>query len=326
MTSTYDYVIIGDGIAARCVLYYMSQSDIHRNSTILQISSDTFFAACSSRTTSVVSKGMHTKGISELGDLICDSLISFENYLAKNSPPGVYLAKQYSIPTREQNQRLNIDSEIFGVKVSQTDCYQINADIFLADMKARAISNLGSYCVLNDVCIEIKKNTSQVVTKISGDINYTNLILCTGPYTNFLLGNTNEEMINDGKPVAGSYFQWEGIDYEESFVLTKGHFNIIYRKDDKTLLFGGTSFEGLVFTHNLVELTIKYKDLCQEYSKVNFPKIDSAKVYTGIRHKGKKRMPQQISVGNIHILNCLYKNGFSFPFLLAQKLVNSCCQ
>lgn len=313
MTSTYDYVIVGDGIAARCVLYYLSLNDKMKNKSILQLASEEYFPSCSNRTTSVVSFGLHERGISDLGDLICDSLECFDHYLKSHNPAGAFNATQYSL-----GDRLLLDESFYEIACSKNSCVQIHAEIFLKDLKERALKNLSDYHFQSDVCLEIDQSKNIIKTKDQLNITFSKLILCTGAYSSLIL---SDSQVNEGKAVSGSYYQWDNIDYPESFVLSKGHFNVIYRKEDRALLFGGTSFEGIVFVHNKAELDNHYNEFIKIFQKLNLPDRLRARVITGLRHKGKKRMPQLKSIGDITFLNCLYKNGFSFPFYLAKKLV-----
>lgn len=314
MASTYDYVIVGDGIAARCVLHHLSLDKNLSKKSILQVASDSLQPACSLRTTSVVSSGLHQKGLSELGDLICDSLDSFLEYYQKFSPKGVYPAKQYSI-----GDRVKPSTVFYNTACFESDCFQIHADVFLDDLKARSLARLDNFKFQNDACLEINQEKKTIYTQSKSMITYDKLILCTGAYTCMLL---KEEVLTDGKPVAGSYYQWSDIKFDESFVISKGHFNIIYRKENESMLFGGTSLEGLVFVDNVVELNDAYYDLLKLFPTINFPDIDKAQVFTGIRHKGKKRLPQLRVIGDISVLNCLYKNGFTFAFHLAHQLIS----
>lgn len=313
MASTYDYVIVGDGIAARCVLYYLSLNDKMKNKSILQLASEDYFPSCSIRTTSVVSFGLHERGISALGDLLCDSLESFDHYLKSHNPAGAVRASQYSFGDRPL-----LDETFYEVACSKNSCVQIQTEIFLKDLKERALKNLSDYHFQSDACLEIDRPKNMIKTKNQLNITFSKLILCTGAYSSLVLSDPH---INEGKAVSGSYYQWDDIDYPESFVLSKGHFNVIYRKEDRALLFGGTSFEGIIFVHNKAELDNQYNEFTKIFQKLSLPDRLKARVYTGLRHKGKKRMPQLKSIGDISILNCLYKNGFSFPFYLAEKLV-----
>ncbi|EQC44260.1 FAD-dependent oxidoreductase [Bacteriovorax sp. Seq25_V] len=325
MDDIYDLVVVGDGIAARCMLFALALDDSFDNSKkILHISSDSFYPTCTARTTSVVSFGAHQKGISILGDLLVDSLFAFEEFCTTYSPEGVEFSRQYYVkPENESklaqfNERYSHKTKIFNVECAFDRCAIINSSSLNSWLEASYLKYFSNYTKVDDVVTAVNLKDHVINTRKRDLVPYSKLLLCTGPYTPFLF---KEKKLPEGKAVSGSYFQWEDIDLgSDSFVLSQGHFNIIYRSGEKLVLFGGTSYEGIVFDHYLQELRENYESFVSVFRELPLPSIETASVITGIRHKGKKRLPSFYTENDMIVLNGLYKNGFSFPFYFAKKI------
>jgi len=319
-------VVVGDGIAARCLLWHIASDEEYcKSKKILHIASDDFYPACTKRTTSVVSYGSHQKGISELGDLLVDSLEAFDQFISINSPDGITLSSQfYLFPKSEEKieqfkSRYNDFSIFEGNQCAVGPCAIINSKELNEWFKKGFSEKFKHYTNLEDIVVNLDKLSSSLNTRENGTILFRKAIVCTGAYTSLL---HQDRILADGKAVSGSYFEWRDIELNrDSFVLSQGHFNIIYRAHEKLMLFGGTSFDGMVFDHYKKELRDNYLAMSSYLPGLDLPDIQQAKVLTGIRHKGKKRMPQFINEGNILFFNGLYKNGFSFPFFFAKKLL-----
>jgi len=326
-TNHFDIIVVGNGIAAHCLLWDIAK--LNKSLRILRIYDDQAFPSCTTRTTSVVSMDVHKKGMSHLGDILVNSHEAFKRFVDTYKPSGVYEAKQFyvfdeTMDEQRKSQYLsrygNVIVDVFGAKGVYKNSYVIKPELLIQFME-EAIS--ASRLEITHKIARVDKIENKTVFSEAKSFSFKNLILATSAYTNLFYSN---HALPQGKPVSGSYYIWNNIDldkyFNQSTVLSKGHFNIIYRSDSKELLFGGTSKEGLIFENHVMELESEYTKLKAFFLGIDLPSIGEAQSFTGIRHKGKKRIPFADKVeDNIYVMNALYKNGFSFPFFGSSKIV-----
>lgn len=322
----FDIILVGDGLAARLLLYEMSQRQSFLDKKILQISSPINFPECSTRTTSVVSGGVHEKGISKLGDLLVDSYNSFTSFVNEYNDLGMFCEKspQYYVFDEHMTEhkkemflkRFGHELEDFQhCKVASKQSYLVFSEKLLSFLKDLYVKKLNLTHV-KETYIEHKESALRTdVSTYNGD----KIILATGAYSSFFEPSLDTKL---GKAVSGSYLKWDNISLDiDNFVFSKGHFNLIHRKSKGELLFGGTSFEGHIHAHNLRELKSEFslfKDM------INFDlDVQNANVITGLRHKCSKRLPVCKKINaNTYVFSGFYKNGFTFPFYLKKILID----
>lgn len=324
MTDIYDFIVIGDGIAARLALFELSRNKSFCTKNILHIAKDELYPACTYRTTSVVSDGVHEVGLSPLGDILVKSLHAFKDFYHQYQSE----VKDFILPGPQYyldkpNVRINNPLVLNGVSVHEGQAYLVRSHALNNWLTDKFQSAFTSYEFRNQNVIKVLNeegfNLSLIELSDGTILKSKKTLLCTGAYTPFIYKNP---LLPEGKPVSGSYYEWHNVKLEKSFVVTDKHYNIIYRHFDNTLLFGGTSHEGFIFDHNISDLNKGYSLLKKEFSLNSLPEIEEAQVFTGIRHKGKKRMPNYFLDKNIIVINALYKNGFSFPFYFSKKMVS----
>lgn len=316
MTKNYDYIVVGDGIAGRAILYFLTMK--YPNAKIAQVFDDEGFPACSTRTTSVVSFGLFEEGISKLGDILYHAHEFLNDFIEKEQPPGVYSCKQYYLPPNIKEDPLKFKQfearygtdfvEFKNQRMVAKDAFVINPHNFLDFFKTD----------VDKINARVTAVNKGVVQTSATELKAEKIILATSAYTSLIFKDKN---LPEGKPVKGTYFTWDIDLNEDSFVLSRGHYNLIYRAQDNLLLFGANSIEGLSHLHSPKEVYEKleiFQDLFPEFSKLEKPMI-----HTGIRHKGKRRTPfcGEVSEG-IYALNALYKNGWSAGISLAKDLVD----
>ncbi|WP_412462581.1 NAD(P)/FAD-dependent oxidoreductase [Halobacteriovorax sp. RT-2-6] len=316
MTNEFDYLVVGDGIAGRAILYFLTKK--YPTARIAQVYDDEAFPACSRRTTSVVSFGLFEEGISKLGNILFHAHEFLKDFVEINRPSGVYSCKQFYLPPNIKEDPLKFKqfearygADFIEFKNQQTvakDAYVINPDEFLNFFKTD----------VEQIRARVSGvNKGKVKTNI-GSFNAQKIILATSAYTSLIF---KDKSLPEGKPVKGTYFTWDIDLNEESFVISRGHFNLIYRAQDNLLLFGANSIEGLSHLHSPKEVYEKleiFQGLFPEFKNLEKPMI-----HTGIRHKGKRRTPfcGEVCEG-VYALNALYKNGWSAGVSLAKELVD----
>ncbi|RZF20700.1 FAD-binding oxidoreductase [Halobacteriovorax vibrionivorans] len=310
MTKDFDYIVIGDGVAARSILYFLTRK--FPDSRICQLFDNDAFPPCSINTTSVVSMGLFAEGLSKLGDILFHAHEFIDTFFKQEGIQGVHPATQYYLPPdikedplkfKQFEARYGTNFENFkGLQTVAKDAYLINPQVFLGWLKAQYEDKIISRV---QRVTELPKTNAKV-------------ILATSAYTSLFYKNKN---LPEGKPVKGTFFSWNNFKADKSFVLSRGHYNLVYRKEDEILLFGANSIEGLCQLHSPKEvyekLTIFEGDLPE------LKQLGSPQIHTGIRHKGKRRTPfcGEVEEG-VYALTGLYKNGWSAGISLAKELVD----
>ena len=320
----YDYIIVGDGVAARCVLAKLVEHNIKAPKTILQISDNVSFPACSERTTSMVPIDVFSQGLSKLGDTLYTAHEYFENSFSKQGHAGVNPVSQYHMPPgREVDPLKQIQFEtrfgsdymdFRGINCVRKYAYQVNAPVLLADLKTR----------FQDEVVSIK---GIVTGAKSGAVSVDNVdyickqvILCTSAYTKFFFQHDD---LPEGKGVKGTFLDFQNVDDLgiDSFVLSKGHYNFSYDRGNKSVLFGANSVDSFSHLDTRGPVTQHFK-LFSDCLDIHLS-LEDAKYTTGVRHKGRRRMPVFAEVApGITVISSLYKNGWALAPYFANEYVN----
>ena len=91
----FDLAIVGNGIFSKLFLFELNKIvNKSQNFSVATISNEKLFPACSYRTTSTVSLNGIESGVSPLGDELRNAFFSFEDFVMKNNPQGVWPIKQ----------------------------------------------------------------------------------------------------------------------------------------------------------------------------------------------------------------------------------------
>ncbi|MDD0853038.1 FAD-dependent oxidoreductase [Halobacteriovorax sp. GB3] len=337
----FDIILVGYGIAARCLLREFAKSDYFSKKKILVVYNDDVFPPCSLNTTSIVCRSGVQKGISDLGDFIFDSYeeaISFYESHPECHEQGL----QHSLTDQSPKGR-----EDFIRRFGHCDSLNTLGDLSLSEsfegvsFKAYFIDPSKCLSALEQAYIEkldvtIKKLTCREVLKKEGHLQLdcgcesfvTNkVIIASGAYSKFFQNNLKQESLTKSKFVSGSYIVFDDCDFgNKSFVLANRHYNLIYRRRSRQIMIGGSTVKEDLLCASVSELKSQYnffRDLLK--GDLVLPAFESGTIKTGLRHKGQKRRPffgelEKGPFGNIYSMTGLYKNGFTFPFLGAKAI------
>lgn len=312
----FDLIIVGYGIAARCLLREMAKEDKFHNKKILVLQSEDFFRSCSLNTTSVVCLSGVEKGISPLGDMIVDSYQVATQFYKELESDIVEKGIQISLKKDEKNSLIE----------EHFDAFFIHPEKLLEKIESE-YKNILSLTFVNDVVGAIRNEGNNIWIE-GRKYNFVSetVVVAAGAWSNFLEKDIACDDLCRSKFVSGSYLIFNDVDYgEKAFSYSYGHFNIIYRAKSHQLLIGGTTVKENIEAPSVVELHEQYsvfKELL--FNRLKLPPFEKAFIKTGMRHKGRKRMPffGEVSPG-LFLMSGLYKNGFSFPFLGAKKITSS---
>lgn len=342
-----DAIIIGNGVSSKVLVNYLNKIGLK---DIVVIASDRFAPQCSLRSTSVNCLRGTTKGISQLGDLIVDSFKEFESFYNENKPYGVEKGYEYrcwfeKTPEHDKwlkrfkkyslKSSLNPFYKSFpqDMSVNQEDAYMITPELFFNYFDNKNICKYE-----NDIVTEVQNSSNKIIIKTQKQKQYEcqKLFICTGymskVFMDLLVDETIKNKLNSSKPVTGTYlkfnqgdFDEDEVNFNESFSIAYQKSNFIYRKLSKDILIGSTSTNNeLNFFNNNEQIKLQFDEMSAFFKDViTFPSINKAQFLTGIRHKGKKRLPFWGKINqNIYATWGLYKNGYTFSFLAAKELAN----
>ncbi len=333
----YDLIIIGDGISSKVLTYYLClQQRFLKN--IAVVSNSDMAPPCSLATTSIVSLFGTQKGLSDLGDLNVDSFMAFDSFVKKNNPKGVHPAEHFHLNTSDSSalvkrfghaqstsqltdeitltQNVFVSKDISHVVYAQTFMDWIDREtsksasikVDKINYHVRSISYQNNSVVLNDGNLELKAK---------------NIVLCSGAYSKINEAiYPKQKAITHSKVVSGSYLGFKDIDWgNRDLIFTLNKMNLIYRHHDRSLLLGGTHCtQGISIAYER-QLKASFEAF-QKLLSLPWPSYDQGMFYTGLRHKGQKRMPFYGKLEErVYAQIGLYKNGFSYPFFMAPKLI-----
>ena len=343
MTTKYDLIIIGDGLAARCFLYELAKKSPSLN--ILQVFSEDKAPACSFKTTSHICLNGVQLGVSKLGDLLFESYKITENIFKTENPNGVYEGEQFSLCKdgefgrsefiRRYKKVDKFDTFTNNIDVSNLENwglfyhkYVIDAEAFMAWLKNQYESKLK---------IDIKKAfvTSQILSADSVEVvtseqTYTTskLLVCAGAYSKMFEEELDFEPLTKSKVVPGQYITFEDVDWgSENFAISKKKYTVCYRAYNNTLMIGGTSLNADDDISDITPLEFEYEQIQKILGDAKIlPAFEKGIIRHGLRHKGWQRKPfwgliKESESAKVYGMFGLYKNGFTFPFLGAKKLV-----
>ncbi len=326
-----DLIIIGNGIAANCFLWELQKQN--RKMSILKIHSENLAPSCSLNSTSIISLRGVTKGISPLGDELFESYQLAESFIQAENPDGVAPSKFYSICEEEEKEEYlrrfgsfeDIEFPALKEKFSGKiwDGYIIDAEKFLSFLQRKAQDSHTSISALI-TSTEITEEGVTVSTLEGKTYSARRLLICAGAYTKIYESlYPVHNAIKGSQSVPGAYLEKGSVDLgQKSYVVTRGRENLIYLAETKTLKIGTTIQKNGIEAADFAKLNEIYENF-QDIFKEELPNISNFEVKVGLRQKGVKRMPFYGKVApNVFALISLYKNGFTFPFLGAKKVLN----
>jgi hypothetical protein len=337
----YDGIIIGNGIASHVVLYYLSLKLLEKEnkkslSQKLLILESPDILPCSLNSTSHAGTINARDGISPLGDMIKVSYEMLCQFIEKFNPEGIYqgsLYKSYDISdeVRPELKKTAIDIPICSNNIfygHRAIHHFIEPKVFLNWFKNEYTKNFKKLSIeITNLSLHVKDitKTDAHFTLVTENENIeSRSVLLTSGAELFLKWTKRKWNYPKLTPRAGDYLYLDNVDLgEESFSIMIETTNVIYRHYKRELLIGGTTNMPQEFLNspNHEELKFFHKEI--KYFYPNIPEYDQFKINRGIRIRGPKRHPFS---GELHqglfALIGLYKNGFTFPFLLAPKLAD----
>jgi len=338
-----DIVIIGNGIAAKCVVFYLNKLG-YNNITL--VADDATAPRCSTRSTAINCLRGTKPGKSELGDLILRSFSDFEDFYNSSLPDGIVKSTEiHTTPVATKNQakwdRRYKDYE----RVSSFNCFSknLNEDYFFVENEAYFITpeilfewfdqNI-KYSLVNDYIVKVENK--KLFTKSGNNIDFDKLIICSSfmskEFADLIQDDLIKHRLMHSKPVPGTYLKFNLKDFdalelnlEKTYCFRIDDIHLIVRTLSQDVLIGATSTNNtLDFNHNLVGIKEQYNRL-SHYLKgiVELPDFELGEVITGVRHKGQMRTPFWGEVNSdVYAVWGLYKNAYTFAFTAGKEIAD----
>ena len=334
-------VIIGHGIAARCVIFELNKRGF-KNITV--VASDAHAKMCSTRTTAINCLRGTKPGKSDLGDLILKSFSEFEDFCSKYNPRGIsktfethctpLVSPKLSNWNRRYGQYEKGDTFSCFSKPIKEECFYINneAYIIVPEILYKWMESQTTYKLIDDIVIDVQKNEIQLKTGKS--IQFDDLVICTSfmskDFSHLVADPELKHKLMHSKPVPGSYLKFDikdfnpdELDLTQTYCYRIDEVHLIVRTESQDVLIGATSKNNTMDdSGDTVGMQEQMKRLSQHLEGVvTLPGFNKGELITGIRHKGQNRNPYWGEVNsNIYAAWGLYKNAFTFAFSASREI------
>ena len=294
MASNYDLIVIGKGVAGSTLAYFAQQARPNLTVAVLHSSQN---EPCSWHSTGIVSTFGVKPDAGPRGEKICASFHLAENFFAQARPAGVEKVPHFFNSFQEKGY-----------------CYLVTPQTYLNWLKEQS-----SWECWDE---RVEAIDGGRVRTASGKIFEGRwVVLASGAYVKRENKFFPEYPYIDGSSIVkGSYGIFHNVDWEKSsFVFSQGGANLVYRREDKKIVIGGTTDRGEGMTPDTEALREQYLVLSNHFA---LPPFESIWPGAGLRHRGVKRMPFWGKLeGNVYGILGLYKNGWSLSFLAAEEML-----
>jgi glycine/D-amino acid oxidase-like deaminating enzyme len=324
-------VVIGEGVAASAFLFALTRSPlVDKFTAITQLASETLAPATSWRSTAIAALRGTQRGLSPLGDEICEMWDHTRPLFERENWPGLTPVEIHSWVFSDKAHRryshlAKTSHPHFATKlparyVATETGWIVNTQELLKNIPAPKLTKRSTLVTAlrreeDKWCLTLQGNeelTADVVVYAGG--------IWQRWFKEFLVGSPLEEL----KPVQGSFYRWEKAPLgTKSFVLAVEGAVCSYEASRQELLFGSTSLMG---EETLIPDLPALAGLKNEFLKrleFSFPDTE-AQIVTGIRSQTKGRRPWagELQRG-LYAIGGLYKTGWVTAWPLGEALVKS---
>lgn len=342
-----EFVIIGDGIAAKVLAFYLYRQ---YQRPITLIANDQFAPKCSTRTTAINCLRGTQKGLSPLGDMLVAGHYDFEDFYQNYAPEGIEKTIELQLWQNNHEKWLrrfgeckSYDEVPFFTRPltrqfeecfegHQSEAYIFHPESFLAWLDSQYERNF-----INDYVVSIEEGDQYILNTHNGEkICCDKLFICTSYESSLFSHLVKDEgvkrQLNHSRPVAGTYLRFKVSDFDlkefrtqHSFSVVFDQIHFIFRSHAKDILIGSTS------TNNSKNFLADRQGMLSQYQRVmeilanviTLPTFEKGELITGIRHKGQRRTPYWGEINkNCYAVWGLYKNGYSLAFSAAKHITN----
>ncbi|MBY0516297.1 MAG: FAD-binding oxidoreductase [Bacteriovoracaceae bacterium] len=326
-------LVIGEGIAAQAFLNSLIHEDIvDKFTSITQLSHSELAPLTSWNSTAIAALRGTRRGMSPLGDELVDMWEESNQAYTQEKWKGVYPIELHSWIYSDKSDRRyghlpKVEKSFFECKIkprgiSTERAWVIDPKVFLQNITTPKNlvkkKSLVTSLVQGEKCWRVETLDKEV---FEADI----VVLASGHWAQWMQEYYAGSPLEGLKPYQGSYYQWENVSFgERGFSVIIEGSNFIYQAENKRLILGATSLNGVDhFIADKVGLK-KIYDHFQSYADVNLPSIQESQIHTGIRSQTKGRRPWAGKLqNNLYAIGGLYKTGWVSSIPLARQLAKS---
>lgn len=323
-------VVIGRGLAAMGLLWNVAKlkdrSQIpdkiywigHNGITTPTSKRDAHY--CSFNSTALVARQGLERAAGPLGELLYRAYNETLAFIKEYHPPGVIALRRFHLD--HGGDALVIQKKLFGSisdlefaqinlgRGHEEEAFSFNPEVFLTWFEEKIIKELPQIEIIEDFVLG--SCAQSIITVAHGEITFDKLANCSGAMIADFPG-LKADWPKIPKKAVGHYLHWDQVEMalDESFCLSwKGH-NLIYRHDDRTAVWGGSTFSDAIVAPRYKDLEDDLEELLTCHPHFRFQGVRT--IRTGMRSKGSKRRPilTLSEDGNQLLLTGLYKNGWS---------------
>ena len=327
------FIVLGAGLSSENFIFALARSNSSVQS-VIQLSDDAFYPACSLRSTAIVAARGITTGHSDLGNILVEAYERFKTHVESDSPAGVYQGVQWTgtnqkldeFQKRYPDGKMGHDISELNIKLNESlylvsePCFVIDPEIYLGWLRDQSTSlNLQRF---EDTITNIEKDENGwIVTTQKGQTYRAEKVFSgLGSYHRFWKElYPKESSVQSSSAVQGSYLVYKQVNLgEKYFSLTLNGHNLIYHPHTKKLIIGSTTVKAAHFMPDEKEL----KEIDHELRALlsfSWPEFSQAKIMTGLREKARGRRPFLEAHDGLITCGGFYKNGYSLGLYLGEK-------
>ncbi len=325
-------LVIGEGIGAQAFLNSLIREDIvDKFSSITQLSHSELAPLTSLNSTAIAALRGTRRGMSPLGDELVAMWEETNQIYTQERWSGLFPIELHSWIYSDKSDRRyghlpRLEKSFFECKIkprgiSTEQAWVIDPQVFLKKIPVPKLLKKKTLVT----SLSPMEEGWRVETLDKEVFEAEMVVLASGHWAQWMqeyyLGSPLEGL----KPYQGSYYQWENVSYGDcSFSVIIEGSNFIYQAENKRLILGATSLNGV--DHFIADRAglKKIYDHFQSYADVSLPLIELAHIHTGIRSQTKARRPWAGALQrNLFAIGGLYKTGWVSSIPLARQLTRS---
>ena len=346
MANERSIVIVGNGVAANVLGFYLRHDVATQSASIIRIAHDRVYRPCSQSTTSHIALRHTQRGVSPLGDLLVEAFEAFRAFAELYAPSGVYACEHFHLWSQHSDRAAGLFRRYEGVcfsgdkiapftgrlarphEMARTPAYVVDPVRYLDFLSAHTRYD----SVIDEAVVAVTKDALRLAS--NREVVFDRLFLCTGQFTHaFADAFRDPTHLKHSKPVAGTYLEFDLADFRKTefrdltraFCLDVEEVNVVLRPESQKVLLGATSTnDSDSYDHDTKVFEMYAKVRTHLAGMLTLPPRDRAGRVTGVRHKGHRRMPFWGEVApRVYAVYGLYKNAFMTANLAAKELVGS---